>query len=254
MKIIGVIPARYKSSRFPGKPLADICGKPMIWWVYKQCKKVEDFDAVYVATDDEQIFNVCKQLNIDALMTSDTHKTGTDRIGEVSRMIPSDLIVNIQGDEPLLEPETIKAAITPFYDNPDLEISNLMTKITDPVDAVNFTVPKVITNKDGIGVYLTRSTAPYPKGSLDYDYYKQVCVYGFKPKALDFFCDYGMKYGKAKIENIEDIEILRFIENGYKVQYIEVNSDTVAVDTPNDLEKVRAIVAGKLASGDLSIE
>ena len=127
-----------------------------------------------------------------------------------------------------------------------------MTKIKDPVDAVNFTVPKVITNKDGIGIYLTRATAPYPKGNIDYSYYKQVCVYGFKPDALQFYCDYGMKYGKAKVEAVEDIEILRFIENGYKVQYIEVNSETVAVDTPNDLEKVRAIVASKIEAGEIS--
>lgn len=252
MKIIGVIPARYKSSRFPGKPLADICGKPMIWWVYQQCKKVKDFEAVYVATDDDKIFTVCGAYGIDAVMTSDTHKTGTDRIGEVARKIPADLIVNIQGDEPLLEPDTIKAAIKPFYTNPGLEVSNLMARIKDPVDVVNFTVPKVITNKDGIGIYLTRATAPYPKGSLEYAYYKQVCVYGFKPDALQFYCDYGMKYGKAKIEAVEDIEILRFIENGYKVQYIEVDSETVAVDTPNDLEKVRAIVAAKIGAGEIS--
>ena len=253
MKIIGVIPARYKSSRFPGKPLADICGKPMIWWVYQQCKKVKDFNEVYVATDDQRIFDACKSLQIEAIMTSDTHKTGTDRIGEVAMKIPADLIVNIQGDEPLLEPSTIQAAIEPFYHDPLLQVSNLMTKITDPVDAVNFTVPKVITNREGIGVYLTRATAPYPKGSLDYAYYKQVCVYGFRPEALQFFCDYGIKYGKAKIEAVEDIEILRFIENGYKVQYIEVNSETVAVDTPNDLEKVRTIVAKKIAAKEITI-
>lgn len=252
MKIIGVIPARYKSSRFPGKPLADICGKPMIWWVYQQCKKVEDFDGVYVATDDVQIFNTCKRLSIEVIMTSENHKTGTDRIGEVAQKIPADLIVNIQGDEPLLESETIKAAIKPFYVNPNLRISNLMTKIKDPVDVVNFTVPKVITNKDGVGIYLTRATAPYPKGSLDYAYYKQVCVYGIKLDALQFYCNYGIKYGKAKIEAVEDIEILRFIENGYKVQYIEVDSETIAVDTPNDLEKVRTIVAEKISRGELS--
>ena len=246
MKIIGVIPARYKSSRFPGKPLADICGKPMIWWVYQQCLKVEDFDSVYVATDDDKIFDACNKLNINVIMTSDKHPTGTDRIGEVARKIPADLIVNIQGDEPLLEPETIQAAIKPFYKDDNLQITNLMTKIKDPVDVVNFTVPKVITNKDGIGVYLTRSTAPYPKGKIGYAYYKQVCVYGFKPEALDFFCKYGEQYGKAKVEAIEDIEILRFIENGYKVQYVEVESDTVAVDTPNDLEKVREIVKGRM--------
>lgn len=253
MKIIGVIPARYQSSRFPGKPLADICGKPMIWWVYQQCMKVEDFDEVYVATDDDKIFNTCTELGVKVIMTADTHRTGTDRIGEVARKIPADLIVNIQGDEPLLEPATIKAAIEPFYHNPDLQISNLMAKITDPIDVVNCTVPKVITNRDGIGVYLTRATAPYPKGSLDYAYYKQVCVYGFKPEALQFYCDYGMTYGKAKVEAVEDIEILRFIENGYKVQYIEVDSETVAVDTPNDLAKVRAIVEAKIAAGEITI-
>lgn len=251
MRIIGVIPARYKSSRFPGKPLADICGRPMIWWVYQQCKKVEDFDAVYVATDDQKIFDTCNSLNMQVIMTSEDHKTGTDRIGEVAGKIPADLIVNIQGDEPLLEPSTIRAAIVPFYSDPDLEISNLMTKIKDPVNVVNFTVPKVITNKDGIGVYLTRAAAPYPKGNIDFSYYKQVCVYGFRPGALQFYCDYGLKYGKAKAEAVEDIEILRFIENGYKVRYIEVDSETVAVDTPNDLEKVRAIVEEKIRNGEV---
>ncbi len=246
MKIIGVIPARYQSSRFPGKPLADICGKPMIWWVYSQCLKVDELDEVYVATDDERIYESCLENSINVIMTSNMHKTGTDRVGEVAEKIKADLYVNIQGDEPMLEPQTIRSAILPFFDNKDLQISNLMTKIKNPVDVVNFTIPKVITNKDGIGVYLTRSTAPYPKGSLKYDYYKQVCVYGFKPEALKFYCEYGKKYGKAKIEAIEDIEILRFIENGYKVQYIEVNSDTVAVDTEKDLEKVRKIMKSRL--------
>jgi 3-deoxy-manno-octulosonate cytidylyltransferase (CMP-KDO synthetase) len=242
MKIIGIIPARYKSSRFEGKPLADICGKPMIWWVYQQCKKVEDFSRVYVATDDDRIFETCKNLDMDVIMTSDEHKTGTDRIGEVARKISADLYVNIQGDEPLIEPETIKKAIEPFYTNPELMITNLMTKIKDPVDVVNFTVPKVITNEDGIGIYLTRATAPYPKGAIDYSYYKQVCVYGFKPEALEFYCNAP----RGKVEKVEDIEILRFIEAGYKVQYIEVDSDTVAVDTPNDLKKVNGIVARKM--------
>lgn len=246
MNIVGVIPARYKSSRFPGKPLADICGKPMIWWVYQQCLKVEDFSEVYVATDDKRIYDTCTSLDVKVIMTSDRHKTGTDRLGEVSEKVRADLFINIQGDEPLLEPSTIKAAIEPFYHSKGLLVSNLMTRIYDPVDIVNFTVPKVITNKDGIGIYLTRSTAPYPKGSINCNYYKQVCVYGFKPEALKFFCDYGKKFGKSKIEEIEDIEILRFIENGYKVQFIEVKSDTVAVDTPNDLEKVRKIFKKKL--------
>ena len=254
MKIIGVIPARYASSRFPGKPLADIEGKPMIWWVYNQCKKVKDFDEVYIATDSKEIVEACKRLDLMVVSTSDKHKTGTDRVGEVAEKVPADLIVNIQGDEPLLEPETIRAAITPFYSVSDVMVTNLMTEIKNPIDVVNFTIPKVITNKDGIGIYLTRATAPYPKGSLDYTYYKQVCVYGYKPEALKFFCKYGRDFGKGKAEAVEDIEILRFIENGYKVKYVEVDSNTVAVDTPKDLEKVRTLVRKRISDGLIPIE
>ncbi|MBU5305039.1 3-deoxy-manno-octulosonate cytidylyltransferase [Eubacterium callanderi] len=242
MKIVGVIPARYQSSRFPGKPLADILGKPMIWWVYNQCKKVKYFDEVVVATDDSEILNKCKELDLNVMLTSKRHKTGTDRVAEIAQKIPADLIVNIQGDEPLLEPKTIEQAIIPFYNDSNLMITNLMTEIRDPVEAVNYTIPKVITNKENVGIYLTRSTAPYPKGSLNYCYYKQVCVYGFRPSALKFFYEYGLKYGKSKMENIEDIEILRFIENGFKVQYINVDTDSVAVDTSKDLEKVLKIM------------
>lgn len=236
--IIGVIPARYKSSRFEGKPLADIGGKPMIWWVYQQCLKVKEFTSVYVATDDERILNVCFDLNINCIKTSESHETGTDRVGEVAEKIAGDLYVNIQGDEPLIEPDTIKEAIKPFYKNTDLQISNLMTPIINPVDIVNSTIPKVITNVDGIGVYLTRSPSPYPKGKIDYKFYKQVCVYGIKPNALRFFCSSP----RGKIETIEDIEILRFIEAGYRVQFVEVDSETIAVDTPNDIYKVREII------------
>ena len=244
MKILGVIPARYQSSRFPGKPLADICGKPMIWWVYQQCLQVKDFhDEVYVATDDKRIYQVCQSFGMKVFMTSEEHVTGTDRVGEVAGRIPADLILNIQGDEPLLEPEVIRAAIEPFYHNPKLQITNLMKKITNPLDLINATVPKVITNKDGIGIYLTRAAAPYPKGMLDFDYYKQVCVYGFRPEALQFYCEYGKQNGKGRIEAMEDIEILRFIENGYQVQFVEVDSKTIAVDTVKDLEKVRKKVA-----------
>jgi 3-deoxy-manno-octulosonate cytidylyltransferase (CMP-KDO synthetase) len=238
MKIIGVIPARYKSSRFEGKPLANICGKPMIWWVYNQVKKVKAINEVYVATEDERIEKVCNELGMNVIMTSDCHQTGTDRVGEVARKFAADLYVNIQGDEPLIEPETIMKAIEPFYSCSKLEVSNLMTEIKDPIEVVNFTVPKVITNNQNVGIYLTRSTAPYPKGSLDYKYYKQVCVYGFKPSALELFCNTE----RGKIEKIEDIEILRFIENGIKVQFVEVQSETIAVDTPNDLKKVNEYI------------
>ena len=210
----------------------------MIWWVYQQAKKVSEFTEVYVATENSKIEEVCKELGMNVILTADTHPTGTDRIGEVAQKKKADLYVNIQGDEPMIEPEVIRQAVLPFFDHPHLQVSNLMTKIKDPIDAINFTVPKVITNCDNIGIYLTRATAPYPKGSLEYSYYKQVCVYGFKPEALHFFCTHP----RGKMEQIEDIEILRFIEAGYKVQYVEVSSKTVAVDTPKDLEKVNRLV------------
>lgn len=240
MKIIAVIPARYQSSRFEGKPLAEICGKLMIERVYLQAKKVEQFDEVYVATDDKRIYDACAERHIPVVMTSTSHRTGTDRLGEVAEKIPADLYVNIQGDEPLIEPATIVKAIEPFLNNPDtdIQVTNLMTKIKDPVDLINVTVPKVIAAADGRGIFLTRAAAPFPKGNINVDYYKQVCVYGFTPQALKFYCDFGKKYGKAKIESVEDIEILRFIENGYRVQYIEVDSETIAVDTPADLQRV----------------
>lgn len=246
MKIVAVIPARFQSSRFPGKPLADICGKPMIWWVYQQAKKVKEFETILVATDSKEIQETCQSLGLDVVMTSTENQTGTDRVGEVAEKVPADLYVNIQGDEPLLEPEVIQAAILPFMEDSDLQVSNLMTVIENPVDVINSTIPKVITNEEGIGIYVTRSTAPYPKGKLDYQYFKQVCVYGFKPEALRFYREYGKKHGKGKIEAIEDIEILRFIERGYKVKFIEVNSASVAVDTEKDLDRVRNIIYKRL--------
>jgi 3-deoxy-manno-octulosonate cytidylyltransferase (CMP-KDO synthetase) len=242
MKIVAVIPARYKSSRFEGKPLAGILGKPMIWWVYNQVKKVDEINEVYVATDDNKIKSVCEKYSMNVVMTSKKHKTGTDRVAEVSEKIPADLYLNVQGDEPMIEPETIKAAIGPFLSNKDSTmVSNLFTRIKDGVEVVNFTIPKVVVSDKNIGVFLSRSPIPYPKGRIDYNYYKQVCVYGFTKDALQFFASSK----RGKIEEIEDIEILRFIENGWNVQYVEVDSDTVAVDTPNDLEKVIKIMNGK---------
>lgn len=246
MKILAVIPARYESSRFRGKPLADLCGKPMIWWVYHNCKQVKEFSDVYVATDDKKIYNACLELNMKAMMTSSRHKTGTDRVGEVAQMIEADYYVNVQGDEPLLGSDVIREAIAPILNGEKYDVINLMEKITNPIDAINYTVPKVITNRENIGIYLTRAAAPMPKGTIEYDLYKQVCVYCFTPQSLQFFCRYGDDYGKAKTEAVEDIEILRFIENGYKVKYVEVCSNSVAVDTYNDLKRVERIMKERI--------
>ena len=246
MDIIGVIPARYKSTRLPGKPLADIHGKPMIWWVYQQAKKVDELDEVYVATEDKRIKEVCEKYNMEVVLTSEGHATGTDRVAEVAQRISADVYINIQGDEPLIDPEIIRQAIKPFLSNKRLQVTNLMSKITDPVDVVNPTIPKVITNTSNEGIFLTRSACPSPKNALDVEYFKQVCVYGFTQEALKFFAETP----RGKIELIEDIEILRYIENHKRVQFIQVESDNVAVDTPSDLTKVRKIMENTVSANE----
>ena len=239
MKILGVIPARFKSTRFPGKPLADIHGRPMVARVYERAAVVSEFSQVVVATDDQRIVEACAQYGIPTVMTSDRHPTGTDRLAEVAEKIPADLYVNIQGDEPTLAPETIRAAIRPFQgpERPDFEVSNLMTPIRKQTDLMDNTVPKVVANAKGDAVYLSRLPVPYPKETKGVVYYKQVCVYGFTPAALRAFATHEM----GPLEWAEGIELLRFIENGIKVRMIVVDQDTVAVDTPSDLETVREL-------------
>lgn len=214
----------------------------MIWWTYQQASKVDAFDGVYIATDDSRIESVCKEFGMKVIMTADNHETGTDRVGEVAGKISADLYVNVQGDEPLIEPETIAKVIEPFYTNPLLQVSNLMSKIHNPVDALNCTIPKVITNNDNVGIFITRSASPYPKEKLDYYFYKQLGIYAFTPKSLEFFC----KSPRGKQEEIEGIELLRFIESYYRIQFVEVETQSVAVDTPSDLIKVREIMENAL--------
>ena len=242
MKIIGIIPARYNSSRFPGKALSDIHGKPMVWWVYQAAKKVTKLDEVYVATDDNRIRAVCEQLSIKAMMTSESHPTGTDRIGEVAQKIKADLYVNVQGDEPLLEPFTIEQAIIPFIKGDiDFCVTNLMTEIKKMAELINASVPKVVVNKNGDAVFFSRLPIPYPKGISSIRYFKQVCVYVFTPEALRKFCSLE----RGILERSEDIELLRFIEHDMKVRMIEVKQEPIGVDTPADLERAREILKGR---------
>lgn len=238
-KIIGVIPARYKSSRFPGKPLADIEGRPMVWWVYQNVTKVTDLNKVYVATDDDRIKNECIKYDIPVLMTRASHPTGTDRVAEVAQQIKADIYINIQGDEPLVEPETIKKAIEPFKkDSKNISVTNLMTQIKRESDIGNVTIPKVAINFENHAIFLSRLPIPYPKRGEKQKYYKQVCVYGFTPVALQAFS----QLARGPAETAEDIELLRFIENHILVQMVVVQQDTVAVDTQEDLELVRKII------------
>ena len=154
MKIIGVIPARYKSSRFPGKPLVSICGKPMIYWVYRQAEKVKEFDAIYVATDDERIREVCLQYDMNVIMTSDKHETGSDRVAEVASRVDGDLFVNVQGDEPVIQPEMIRQVISIFLEDDSVSFGSLKKEITDPEEIRAASTVKVVTDDKGDAMYL----------------------------------------------------------------------------------------------------
>jgi 3-deoxy-manno-octulosonate cytidylyltransferase (CMP-KDO synthetase) len=241
MKIIGVIPSRYESSRFPGKPLAEICGKPMIYWVYQQVIQVKDFDAVYVATDDGRIEEVCKQYGMNCIMTANTHQTGTDRLGEVAQKIEADFYVNIQGDEPMIEPETIQKVVDYKMEHPETRVINTITPIREELEITSNTCVKVVTNSEDDGIYLSRSPIPYPKKGQEITYYKHLGLYGLTREALLFFA--GAK--RTKLEQIEDIEMLRFIENHINIKFVTVDSSTIAVDRKEDIARVEAAMSKK---------
>ncbi len=244
MKVVGVIPARYKSSRFPGKPLADICGKPMIWWVYCQARKTKGLDAVYVATDDERIEQVCREYNLCCIMTRNDHNNGTERVYEVSQKIEADLYVVINGDEPLIDPKTIEKIIPEKMPEDDFFVCNLMTEVKSPVEAVDFTNIKVVVDSESNALFMSRSPIPYPKASVEYQYYKHVGVLIYNKNALKFFVSTPKGYN----ERIEDVNELRFIDHGKKLKMIKVEADTLSVDTSKDLEKVKDVIEKRLKS------
>lgn len=250
MNIVGIIPARYNSSRFPGKPLADICGKPMIWWVYNQLKKVYELNDVYVATDDLRIKNICDEYEIKTIMTSSKHKTHLDRLFEVSTKINADFYINVNGDEPLIEAEAVKKIIPIGIDPDSLYVSNLMTELNNPLEAVDFSKIKITTDIFGYGLYLARSPIPYPKGTYNFVYRKFVGVQCFTKSALQF-C-YNAQRGP--LEEAEDIDEFRFLENGQKIKFIEAKVTTLSVDTPKDLEKVISIISKRLKKEQLIYE
>lgn len=241
MRIVGIIPARYESSRFPGKPLALIQGKPMIWWVYQQAKKVKGLENVWVATDSERICEECDKYDIPVMMTSSEHQTGTDRLGEVAQKIEADFYVNIQGDEPLIEPETIQSVIEYYKKNLDVQVINTKTVIKDSKDINDPTVVKVVSADNGEGIYLSRAPIPYPKKEEIITYYKHLGLYGLTREALAFFS----KTERGTIEKIEDIEMMRFLEHGIGIRFIIVQSSSIGVDTIQDLKNVESIMERK---------
>lgn len=241
MKIIGVIPARYESSRFPGKPLADICGKPMIWWVYQQVSKVKEFQKIYVATDHQQIRSVCESFGMCVLMTSEDTPNHIHRIWEVSELIDADYYVSINGDEPLISPKNIETALsaipTNHYEAPFF--SSVYRDLTDPAETIDIANVKIVLDSNNRCLYQSRNPIPSTKGSLLFHYKKAIGIECFNKKALDFFVSTPM----GKLERIEDIDHLRFLENGIPIYYTKVESESLSVDTKNDLEVVRSVIA-----------
>jgi 3-deoxy-manno-octulosonate cytidylyltransferase (CMP-KDO synthetase) len=237
MKIIGVIPARFASSRFPGKPLADIHGKPMIWWVYEQARKTKELDELVIATDNENIQEACKKNNIPVIMTSEDHPTGTDRVAEVAEKINGDLYINIQGDEPLINPDAISLLIGAFNDE-SVYFASLRNCILNSDEIKSVNTVKVVTDKDDYALYFSRGVIPSNLKGYTAKIYRHVGIYAYK---RDFLLKF-VKFPQSMLELGEAVEPLRAMENGYKIKVLETNYVSIGVDTPADLELVKKLL------------
>lgn len=239
MKIIGIIPSRYGSTRFPGKPLAEICGKPMIYWVYNSAKQVHELDEIYVATDDLRIYEVCEKYNINVIMTRNDHMNCFYRMHEVAHKISADRYIMINGDEPLIESECIKTVVDEVVKT-KADYLFSYRRLKNPVETLDTGNIKVVISDNKL-VYLSRYPVPCPHKSVMFDYKKIIGIQGFSIEALDFF----VNTPPGEIEQIEDIAELRWIENHKIVNCIEVFSDSISVDNPRDIAKVTQIMKNR---------
>jgi 3-deoxy-manno-octulosonate cytidylyltransferase (CMP-KDO synthetase) len=250
-KILAVIPARYGSTRFEGKPLADILGRPMIQYVYEGVRQSKLIDEVVVATDDQRILEGVKGFGGKAIMTSPSHFTGTDRVAEVARKLKSEIIVNVQGDEPLIKGSLIDRAIRPLLIDGTVQVSTLMTRIEEVRDWLNPHIVKVVVDQKNFALYFSRSPIPFPRdlqiGRLESNpfgtnrplpkrVFKHIGVYVFRRQFLLQFT----RMKPTPLEKLEKLEQLRALENGYRIKVTPVNYEPLSVDTPEDLQKVTA--------------
>ena len=248
-KILAVIPARWASVRFPGKPIADILGKPMVQWVSEQAQKSRLVNEVVIATDDKRIYDVVIGFGGKVVMTSPNHQSGTDRVAEVAKKIECDIVVNIQGDEPLIPPENIDLVIKPLLDSGELAVSTLMTSITSSSEILDPDICKVVVDDAGCALYFTRAPIPYNRDFECMDSpntdsqmgvnqmvlgHKHIGIYAYKKSFLLQFSN--MKI--SRLENIEKLEQLRILENRYSIQVVETKQNSVGVDRPSDIEKI----------------
>src|SRR5512137_2289135 len=243
--IVAVIPSRYGSTRFPGKSLALILGKPMVQWVYERAKRSVLLDRVIVATDDHRIVNAVAAFGGEAVMTSPEHATGTDRIAEVVRTLDCDIVVNVQGDEPLIDPEMIDAAVRPLAEDPSLPMGTLAKLITDPVEACDPNVVKVVVDGKGFALYFSRAPIPWDrdgwagKTSLadlgaGGPRYKHIGLYVYR---RDFLLAYAAM-PQTPLEMTEKLEQLRALEHGHRIKVVVTDRESFGVDIPGDLSKI----------------
>ena len=255
--VIAIIPARYGSIRLPGKMLLDITGKPLILHTLAQAKKASNVSRVIVATDDQRIFDVVAENGGEAIMTSADHRSGSDRLAEVAASLPvGSIIVNVQGDEPTISPRTIEAAVDALVNDDSADMSTTCESIESVEDLMNPNIVKVVTNDAGYAVYFSRSPIPYPRdAALRHSgvdkalrdephllslFRKHTGLYVYRREFLLKFA----AMPQTKLEKIEMLEQLRALENGAKIKVVEVNEPSIGVDTVEDLERVRATLAG----------
>jgi len=237
MKAIGIIPARYHSTRLDGKPLADICGLPMIRHVYENTKKSSTLDFVIVATDDERIREACESFGAMVQMTSTEHSTGTDRVAEVAKKIDTEIVVNIQGDEPFIKPGMIDEVVEPLIKDKDIPMCTLMHEIKEKEDFHNSAVVKVVTDRFGFALYFSRSLIPYPRVEKGHRAFEHIGLYSYRK---DFLLTFS-SLKPTTLEVSESLEQLRALENGYRIKVVMTKEKYIplSVDTPEDLEKAR---------------
>lgn len=244
-EIVCIIPARYESSRFPGKPLADLCGKPMIQHVYERASKAKALPYMAVATDDDRIYDAVIKFGGNAIMTSAAHSSGTDRIAEAVKSLnlsADAIVVNIQGDQPVFEPAQVDEVIAPLIAEPALVMSTLIYKIVLEEEITHPHAVKVAFDKDYFALYFSRATIPCVRDKkLKADYYKHHGIYAYRRDFIDTFT--GLPEGK--LEKLEALEQLRALEHGYKIKVVITPYDSVEVDNQQELEKVRQIIKAK---------
>jgi len=241
--VIAIIPARYQSSRLPGKALADIGGRPMIEHVYRRAAAASCVSSVLVATDDERILEAVRGFGGVACLTSPDHLSGTDRLAEVAAELGSEIIVNVQGDEPLIEPSMIDEAVEPLLEDPMVLMSTLRRRIDDAADLQNPNVTKVVVDRDGYALYFSRAPIPFTRdGSPAARAWRHVGLYVYRRDCLLQLASLP----PTELERSEALEQLRALEHGIRILAVETNHDSIGVDTPEDLDRVRRLMDGAL--------